>query len=191
MISSRGKGGFAAFILVLAAAAALAGCGRRERPMEEFPLTVSFRVNFFPVQKALWIEDADGNYLRTLHASEWLSGYGEEYGVLADWVEASREARAKKAGEQIDAYTEATLRAGREKSRYGWDMTDWQGRKIRDKEVRVILQCDGAEGVVIAWSAGVYLGNEPSRAEMLPDPPEHPGGLELYLEDVSVEYNPL
>lgn len=185
--------------LTVIAAFVFAGCGRpaTDEPdeympqAEDAPLTVSFRVNFFPVQKALWIEDGDGNYLKTLHASEWLTGYGEEYSVLPDWIEASGEARAKKTEEKIHAFTEATLRARREKFIYGWDLTDWKGGKVWDKTCRIILQCDGAEGVVVTWSAEVYIGDEPARAEMTPDPPELPQGLEMYVEESVVEYNPL
>lgn len=187
-----------AFILTIIAAFAFAGCGRpaKEEPAERMPkpedapFRVSFRVNFFPVQKALWIQDEAGNYIRTLHVSEWLRGWGEEYGVLTDWVEASKEARRKKPGEKIDAFTEATLRAREQKFSYGWDLTRWSGEKVPEGKYRVILQCDGAEGIVVTWSADIYIGEEPARVELTPSPAELPQGLEMYLEDVTAEYRP-
>ncbi len=188
---SRGLPALIKISLPLIAVLAVFGCGRGEPDVEEFPLAVSFRVNFFPVQKALWIEDAEGNYVKTLHASEWLTGYGEEFQVLTDWVDASKEARGRKTGEQIDAFTEATLRASREKVRYGWDLIDWKGEKIPEGDYRIILQCDGAEGVVITWEAGINTGKDAVTAELNPDPPEHPQGLEMYVEEAVVGYNPL
>ncbi len=184
-----------AAVPLILAALALSGCGRGEPDViiskaEEAPLVISFQVNFFPVQKALWIEDAEGNYVKTLHISEWLRGYGEEFQVLTDWVDASKEARRNKPEAQIDAFTEATLRASREKFRYGWDLIDWRGEKVPEGDYMIILQCDGAEGVVITWEAGINIGEDAVTAELTPDPPEHPQGLEMYVEDVTVEYRP-
>ncbi len=178
------------------------GCGRPDGkgPAEgaagrvhdaDAPLTVSFRVNFFPVQKALWIEGAGGSYVRTLHVSRWLAGYGEEYGVLTDWVDSSGPARGQKTSEQVDAFTQATLRAGDKKVFYSWDLTDWRGEKVREGPYSIILQCDGAEGVVVTWETSLEIGDEPVSALLSPEPSELPQGLEMYLEDVSVSYKPL
>ena len=185
--------------MLLIAAFVFAGCGRpvKETPAEYMPGTkdapfrVSFRVNFFPVQKALWIEDAGGNYVKTLHISEWLRGYGEEFQVLTDWVDASKEARGRKTHEEIDAFTEATLRAREQKFIYGWDLTDWRGEKVPEGKYMVILQCDGAEGIVVTWSAEINIGDGPVRAEMTPSPAEMPQGLDHYVEEAVVEYSPL
>ncbi len=188
--------GSARFLLVIVLAiSAVCGCGitGREKPGrgEAAPLMVSFSVNFFPVQKALWVEDAEGNYVKTLHISQWLRGFGEEFQVLTDWVEASKEARHKKPEERIDAFTEATLRADRKKVLYPWDLENWKGERVKDGKYYIILQCDGAEGVVITWKAGIEIGAGPAAVELVPEPPEHPQGLEMYVGDVFVEYNPL
>jgi hypothetical protein len=158
---------------------------------EDAPLRVSFRVNFFPVQKALWIEDAGGGYVRTLHVSRWLAGYGQEYGVLTDWVNSFGSVRGRKTSEQVDAFTQATLRAGEQKVFYSWDLTDWTGEKVPEGFYSIILQCDGAEGVVVTWKTSLEIGDEPVRALLSPEPSELPQGLEMYLEDVSVSYKPL
>lgn len=188
--------------LVAAAPLLLEGCGAsRDEPPEtratpldagapERNVRVEFAVNFFPVQKALWVEDADGNYQRSLHVSEWVSVHGEEYEVLPRWVEASSAARGSKNAGQVDAFTGATLRAGPERVSYYWDLTDWQGNRVPDGIYRVILQCDGAEGIVITWSAEIEVGEEPSVARAWPDPPEHPEGLEMYVRDVAVSFHP-
>ncbi len=183
-------------ILILAAALA-AGCGSQPSPQtcadRKAPpgmVQVSFRVNFFPVQKALWVEDAENNYIRSLHVSQWVSDYGEEFQVLTDWVNTSKTARDSKTTEQIDAFTRATLKADKEKVVYRWDLTDWKGKPVKDGVYRIILQCDGAEGVVISWSSEISVGDEAVTLEALPEPPVHPEGLEMYVENVIIKYSP-
>ncbi len=186
-------------VVLCAAAAAVLGCGSREagdndiesaRAAPSAPFVVSFKVNFFPVQKALWIEDHEGRYIKTLHVSEWLRGFGEEFQVLTDWVEASKEAREHKTARQVDAFTEPTLRAGPGRVFYAWDLKDWKGERVPDGRYNVILQCDGAEGIVVTWKTGIEVGEEPAKAAALPRPEELPRGLEMYVEDVLVEYTP-
>lgn len=153
-------------------------------------VTVSFEVRFFPVQKALWIEDGEGNYLRTLHVSRWQRFFGEEYSVLPDWVSASARAREQKSFPQMDAFTSATLRAGEGMVSFHWDLTDWKGERAGEGVYRVILQCDGGEGVVVTWQGEIETGTDPASIRLAPDPPELHENLEMYLADVTVTYHP-
>ncbi len=157
---------------------------------DEGRITVSFEVRFFPVQKALWIEDNKGNYLRTLHVSRWQRFFGEEYNVLPDWVAASSRAREEKSFAQMDAVTSATLRAGEERVSFSWDLTDWKGERAGEGVCRVILQCDGGEGVVVTWKGEIETGKGPASIKLAPDPPELHENLEMYLADVTVTYHP-
>ena len=76
-------------------------------------------------QHAVWIEDMEGNVIRTLFASNWTAagGYKARPDAIALWVEKS--GLAKMTQEEVDAVSGATPGTGLQT--YVWDLLDDSG----------------------------------------------------------------
>ena len=79
-------------------------------------------------QWAVWIEDMDGNLIRTLYATAWTAdgGYKTRPDSIALWAEKSGLASMSK--DEVDAISGATPRAGTQS--YVWDLTDANGNTV-------------------------------------------------------------
>jgi hypothetical protein len=79
-------------------------------------------------QFAVWIEDADGGYVKTLYATRFTAdgGYKNRPDSIPAWVEKS--GLAELSGAQVDAITGATPKSGA--LSYTWDLTDVDGAPV-------------------------------------------------------------
>jgi hypothetical protein len=79
-------------------------------------------------QMALWIEDGEGNVVKTLLATEFTvdGGYTFREQSIPLWVE--RSGLADMTEEQVDAVSSATPQAGN--LSYTWDLTDESGKLV-------------------------------------------------------------
>lgn len=79
-------------------------------------------------QFAVWIEDAEGNFLKTLFVTDFTArqGYKTRKDALKTWVKKSKRAEASK--EEIDAVSGATPRTG--KLTYTWNCDDRHGNPV-------------------------------------------------------------
>lgn len=152
-------------------------------------VSVSFVVDKFPVQTALWVEGADGGYLRTLHVSRWEAQAGHARAILPLWVEASEEARGAEPGEAIDAVTMATFAVAAQPVTFAWDLRDWRGEQVAAGSYVISLQCDGKRGV-ITWRGTIVVGDEPAQATAVPEPALADDGSNAYVKDVEIAFAP-
>ncbi|MCL2804591.1 MAG: DUF2271 domain-containing protein [Treponema sp.] len=99
-------------------------------------------------QYAVWIEDSQGQYVKTLYASRWTAngGYSRRPTSIPLWVQKSN--LAGKSREQVDALSGATPRT--EIVSHTWDGTDSQGEVVPDADYVLIL-----EGT-LRWENQVY-----------------------------------
>lgn len=130
---------------------------------------------------AIWLESLDGNYVKTLYASDWLAygGYTVE-GVCPIWVEKSN--WATNADELPDAISGATPVVGAREMRFQWNKKELPaGRYIYKIEVH--LAADFNE----IYSGEIEFGKASSRSEAKVDyfPKKHEEIAEL-LSDVVV-----
>ncbi|MDX2429875.1 MAG: DUF2271 domain-containing protein [Bacteroides sp.] len=108
---------------------------------------------------AIWLETLDGNYVKTLYASDWLAygGYTVE-GVCPVWVEKS--IWATNADELPDAISGATPIVGAREMRFQWNKKELPaGRYIYKIEVH--LAADYNE----IYSGEIEFGKASSRSE--------------------------
>ena len=94
---------------------------------------VRFHIGFetdLPQQTGVWIEDREGNYVKTLHISPFSAYVKYTQVVLPKWVGAAEF--------EIDAVTGASIPAGRYATI--WDLTDTAGKKVRDGEYIVNIE---------------------------------------------------
>jgi len=79
-------------------------------------------------QHAIWIEDMDGNLIKSLFASRWTAegGFATRPDSIALWAERAGLANMSKA--EVDAVSGATPRTGPQS--YSWDLTDLNGDTV-------------------------------------------------------------
>lgn len=136
-------------------------------------------------QTAVWIEDVQGNLLKTLFVSEYLSygGYNDsticpQWSSRANWDAAPEE--------EYDARTQATPSVGEH------DLTfDLSGENVLPGPYFVNIQVHLLEDYNIACSAKMMFGSEAaaSAAPVTFSPRQYPG-TEIVLSHVRIEFKP-
>lgn len=94
---------------------------------------VSFNIGLetdLPPQTAVWIEDAQGNFVKSLYVSGFSANVKENQVVLPEWAGASEF--------QVDAVTSASISAGQHT--YEWDLTTTNGNQVQDGKYVVKIE---------------------------------------------------
>jgi hypothetical protein len=121
---------------------------------------ISFDFNrqggFSSNQFAVWIEDINGNYVKTLYATSFTAkgGWQRREQSLPRWVRQSN--LAGKNNAQIDALTGPTPRGG--PLRYSWDGTDIAGRPLPPGEYRASVEATLRSENQVLYTAMFRLG---------------------------------
>lgn len=102
-------------------------------------------------QFVVWIEDAEGKFLKTLYVTNFTArqGYKTRKDSLKTWVKKSKRAEAAK--DEIDAVSGATPRTG--KLTYTWNCDDRQGNPVSPGNYRFFV-----EGTLFWESNVIYSG---------------------------------
>lgn len=104
-------------------------------------------------QLAVWIEDSDGNVVKTLYVSNFTGrarGYEKRKDALNHWVSAAKP--EEMTDDEIDAVSGATPDDGSQ--RFSWDLTDEEGRTVPAGVYSIYL-----EGTLFWSSNVVYKGS--------------------------------
>jgi hypothetical protein len=122
----------------------------------EISFTYTRQGGFGSNQFAVWITDAEGNYLKTLYATRFTAsgGYARRPQSIPDWVKQSGLAGLGK--EAVDAFTGATPRTGA--LSYRWDGTDQAGAVLPPGEYQVFLEASLRNENRVLYRAAVQLG---------------------------------
>ncbi|MCC8089699.1 MAG: DUF2271 domain-containing protein [Rikenellaceae bacterium] len=148
---------FACFCLTVVAANADEVAGER--------VELSYKVIRIPGpgsnQIAVWIEDGDGNYVRSLYASKFTAdgGYVRRPVSLSEWVEKSDWANASK--EEIDAVSGSTQTDGEEVTLI-WDLTDKNGKKVAPGKYIIRMEANIKNEKKMFWSGEIVVGDDSS-----------------------------
>jgi len=107
-------------------------------------------------QFAVWIENAQGQYLRTLYATRFTAagGWQRREGSLPQWVRQSGLAGRNQA--HVDALTGPTPQAGT--LRYTWDGRNYAGQLAPPGEYRVFVEGSLRWDDRVVYTAVVRLG---------------------------------
>ncbi len=99
-------------------------------PVVYIDFELSYRDELAP-QTAVWIEDADGRFIKTIYVSGF-SGFAKEHQVnLPVWAKSSE-------FRDVDAVTGASINLGHHV--YIWDMSDHAGKKVGSGDYRVVVE---------------------------------------------------
>ncbi|MDR0598631.1 MAG: DUF2271 domain-containing protein [Treponema sp.] len=112
-------------------------------------------------QFAVWIEDAQGRYVKTLYATRFtaLGGWKKRDLSIPQWVKQSGLAAMSQS--QIDAITSPTPQTGG--VRYVWDGTDSAGRAVPAGEYKVFVEASLRNENRVIYTAPVQVGGKPAQ----------------------------
>jgi hypothetical protein len=149
-------------------------------------------------QFAVWIEDPDGQLVKTLYATRWTAngGYRNRPDAIALWVEKSGLASLPKS--EVDAISGATPRTGA--YLFSWDLTDVSGSPVLPGEYQFfvegtlrwrnyvlhsgLIEVGGAATTAVADATFVYEASD-RQAALTSDSPEN-----SMITNVSASYTP-
>jgi len=114
-------------------------------------------------QHAVWIEDMDGNLVKTLYASNWTAsgGYKSRPDSIALWVEKSNLASLSK--QEVDAVSGATPRTGA--LSYSWDLTGADGAGVPGGEYKVLVEGTLRWKNYVVYTGVINIGDKPETVQ--------------------------
>jgi len=107
-------------------------------------------------QFAVWIEDSEGSYVKTLYATRYTANGGWQRRATSIPVWVSRAGLADLSRAQVDALTGATPRTG--SLTYTWDGTDSQGAAVNPGEYVIFLEGTLRMANQVLYRAPIRLG---------------------------------
>ena len=124
----------------------------------EVKFTYTKQKGFSSNQFAVWIEDAQGRYVKTLYATKFTAtgGWKKRDLALPLWVKKSNLAGMNKA--QIDAITSSTPKNGN--LSYVWDGTDSAGKVVPSGEYKVFVEATLRNENIVVYTATVKPGEK-------------------------------
>ncbi len=151
-----------ALLLALSGISALAGARPELLVGFEFTRLDGRSTNQF----ALWIEDAQGNLVKTLCATGFAAqgGYENRPEAIKRWVEKAKPQEMEK--EQLDAVTSATPETGR--LSYSWDLTGADGQPAPGGDYRICLEGTLRDTEQVLYEGTVQIGGEAQAVVMEP-----------------------
>ena len=122
----------------------------------EVSFTYTSQKGFSSNQFAVWIEDRDGRYVKTLYATRFTAngGWKKRDQSIPLWVKQSNLAAMN--NNQIDALTGPTPKSGR--LSYIWDGTDSSGKAVSAGEYRVLVEATLRGENRVLYTAVIKLG---------------------------------
>ena len=138
-------------------------------------------------QHAIWIEDMEGNIIKTLFASRWTAdgGFATRPDSIALWAERAGLADLSKT--EVDAFSGATPRTGEQF--YMWDLTDSNGETVSQGDYMIFIEGTLRWKNFVLFTGTVTIGDTPFTIHL--DPEFHFEGSDRYaaLTTTSVELN--
>ena len=115
-------------------------------------------------QFAVWIENAQGQYVKTLYATRWTArgGWRRRPTSIPIWV--SRAGLSELTRVQVDAISGATPRSGA--LVFAWDGTDRRGVAVPPGNYVIFLEGTLRWENQVLFSAPIRLGQRPSTPEV-------------------------
>ncbi len=140
-------------------------------------------------QYAIWIEDADGKFIKTLFVTGFTTvrgGWRYREENLHRWIEASNVAKMPR--KKMDAISGAT--AGNRRVVKYWDLTDEDGDPVPEGDYTVYLEGTLRRENQVLYRAQVYVGGEAATIEPQPEYSGKATNDRDMIDNVVVTYTP-
>lgn len=150
-------------VLILANAAAQQGS--KQAAAAEITFTYTKQGGVASNQFAIWVEDEQGNYIKTLYATRFTAngGWKRRAASLPLWVKQSN--LAEMSGKEIDAISSSTPKAGN--ITYSWNGTNDKGKAVPDGAYVFILEATLRNENFVIYRIPVSIGKGSSAAEAI------------------------
>ena len=152
------------FFLLLITAFVLPYAAAQQAAAAEVSFTFTRQGGRASNQFAVWVETADGRYIRTLYAARWTAGGGWRRRPTSIPVWVSRSGLSEKTREQVDALSGATGQTGRRA--FVWDGTDSAGSPVPPGNYVVFVEGTLRWENQVLFRAPVTIGQGPAAADV-------------------------
>lgn len=140
-------------------------------------------------QLAVWIEDENGNYVRSIYATKFIAtgGYKERYQAMPEWIKKSNWKNASQS--EVDAVSGATQKPGL--INLIWDCTDKNGKAVKQGKYFYFVEGNIYWENRVIWKGEIQVGNQKNQssavAQYIPKNAKNQGDL---IENVSAVFTP-
>ncbi|MDR2589271.1 MAG: DUF2271 domain-containing protein [Spirochaetales bacterium] len=136
-------------------------------------------------QFAVWVEDAEGRYIKTLYATRFTArgGWERRPESIRQWVKKS--ALSSLSASEVDAFTSATPREGAQ--RFRWDGTDSRGKAVPAGNYVIYIEGSLRGESRVVYSALLRLGEASGDVEVKAQYHGSAGSERGMLTDVKVK----
>jgi hypothetical protein len=126
-------------------------------------LTFNHRSGIASNQFAVWIEDSEGTFIKTLYATRFTAqgGWKSRPDALPVWVE--RSGLSAGTAQPVDTYTGATPKTG--SLSYTWDCTDQNGKPVPAGEYTFFVEGSIFWKDAVLFSGVIDISGEENSAE--------------------------
>ena len=150
------------------------GCKDNKKGVLEITVDYHQKVKWASDQYAIWVEDADGNYMNTIFVTKYSTtkqAYTERPDCIPVWV--SKANPASMDNTQIDAISGATPDSGI--YTYTWDLKDKNGKQVPAGTYTFVLEATLDGGSRVIFKNNIEIGKAPVTVEAIPEytQPEH------------------
>ena len=170
--------------LFLTCAAAQQNSAARQQAAAELTFSFTRQSGAASNQFAVWIEDSNGRYIKTLYATRYTAngGWRRRETSIPVWVRQSGLAGLTNA--QIDVLTGATPRTG--SLTYTWDGTDSLGAAVPSGDYIIFLEGTLRWENQVLYRAQIRFGRGPADAEVSVEYTGDPGAERVMIGNVAV-----
>lgn len=114
-------------------------------------------------QFAVWIEDEEGQYIKTLAATGFTAqeGFASRPDSLREWVKVSD--WAKRHDQEVDAVSSATPQSG--VISFDWDGADSSGTPVPDGKYVYRVEANNSWDQRVIWTGAITIGSQPDSSE--------------------------
>lgn len=128
---------------------------------DEVSICVTYKKQsgFSTNQFAIWVENAHGDYIKTIYVTSFTAGGGfsKRPASIPLWV--SNSGIKNQAARQVDAFSGPTPKSGR--LCYGWDLTDTEGNRVADGDYNILVAGTVGENDQIIYAGSITVSDMP------------------------------
>ena len=175
------------FFLILLTSLALTGAAAQQASQQaaaELTFTFTRQSGAASNQFAVWIEDSQGNFVKTIYATRYTANGGWKVRASSIPVWVKKSGLAGMTGAQVDTLTGATPRAGT--LTYTWDGTDSRGAAVSAGNYVIYLEATLRWENQVLYRAPIRLGQGPAAPEVSVEYTGDPSPERVMIGDVKV-----
>ena len=147
------------------------------------------RDGFSSNQIAIWLEDENGNYIKTIYITDFTgrkSGWKKRNQSLSNW---QKKANAIKMSQsEIDAVSKATPKQGN--VNIIWDCKDNNGKLIKDGNYKIVVEATIYQDNNVLYTAEINIGNKANSQIAIPKYSKSEAKEIDIIKNVKVSFNP-